>query len=96
MRNPARMKWLTLLPAAAALAISALFGIGLYTTRSELQPGGEVGWYFICTYLGAGGAFSVNYSHAPDAQPGVATFWEARTDCPTFAYQSDATVGWRR
>lgn len=78
---------------AAPVAASAVTGMALCTTQSEVQLGGEVGNYFFCTCIGAQRAFRVNYSFAPESSEG--TFFEPRVDCPLFAHVSKDRGDWR-
>jgi len=71
-------------------------GIGANIGRSDPRNGGEVGWYFSCAYFAPHRSFEVNYTYAPRAPDGSASFWEKRLDCPGFMHQSQATIGWRR
>ena len=78
---------------AAPVAASAVTGMALCTTQSEIQPGGEVGTYFFCTCIGAQRAFRVNYTNAPEGTEG--TFFEPRENCPLFAHISQDRGEWR-
>jgi len=86
----------TLVGAAVACGAWIASGVGVSVGKSDLRPGGEVGWYFSCTYFAPHISFEVNYSDASRALAGATSFWEKRADCPTFMHQSRAIIGWRR
>lgn len=92
------MRTIITLLAGATLAGSMWItsGIGVLVGKSDNRPGGEVGWYFACTYFAPHRSFEVNFTDAARASPGVTSMWEKRVDCPLLIHQSRATIGWRR
>lgn len=80
---------------AGVWAMWASSGTGLSIGRSKLYAGGEVGWYFVCTYLAAHRSFAVNFSEAALHPEDETTFFEKRADCPMFMHESRASSGWR-
>lgn len=75
---------------AGLWGIWAVSGIGINLHRSEQKPGGEVGFYFTCTYLAAMRSFQVNYSDASTDS----SFWERRDDCPSLLRNDPSRPGW--
>ena len=85
-----RLAALIVLVLAGLWGVWALSGIGFNIHKSEPQPGGEVGIYFTCTYLGARRSFQVNYSDASTDS----RFWEPRHDCPATLRDDPSRPGW--